>query len=99
MHAVVPLTAISKYYPCKAGWVHICDKLSEMSCASRTTWEHKTPESNKSVVGYRISRKIEGQDRTNCIEDENAFGPQSHGVGLSSAGCLNSWRNSAPQGT
>jgi hypothetical protein len=27
---------------------------------------------------------------TNCIEDENAFGPQSHGVGLSSAECLNS---------
>src|SRR5262249_4483247 len=36
---------------------------------------------------------------TNCIEDEYAFGPQSHGVGLSSVGCLNSWRNSAPQGT
>jgi hypothetical protein len=35
---------------------------------------------------------------TNCIEEENAFGPQSHGVGLSSEGCLNSWRNSAPQG-
>ena len=23
---------------------------------------------------------------TNCIENENAFGPQSHGVGLSSNG-------------
>ena len=36
---------------------------------------------------------------TNCIADANAFGPQSHGVGLSSERCLNSWRNSAPQGT
>src|SRR5262249_22306640 len=36
---------------------------------------------------------------TNRVENDNAFGPQSHGVGLSSAGCLNSWRNSAPQGT
>src|SRR5262245_42551165 len=30
MHAVVPLTAISKHYPCKAGWVHICDKRIEL---------------------------------------------------------------------
>ena len=27
---------------------------------------------------------------TNRLENDNAFGPQSHGVGLSSAGCLNS---------
>jgi hypothetical protein len=28
MRAVVPLAAISTHCPCKAGWVHICDKLS-----------------------------------------------------------------------
>src|SRR5215471_11878268 len=36
---------------------------------------------------------------TNRIANENAFGPQSHSVGLSSDRCLNSWRNSAPQST
>ena len=36
---------------------------------------------------------------TNRVENANAFGPQSHGVGLRSEGCLNSWRNSASQGT
>src|SRR5215831_9460462 len=36
---------------------------------------------------------------TNCIADENAFGPQSHSVGLSSERCLNSWPNSASEGT
>src|SRR5919201_6594110 len=36
---------------------------------------------------------------TNRIANAHAFGPQSPSVGLSSDGCLNSWRNSAPQGT
>src|SRR5262249_38763466 len=35
---------------------------------------------------------------TKSVENPKTFGPQSH-VGLSSEGCLNSWRNSAPQGT
>jgi hypothetical protein len=35
---------------------------------------------------------------TKTLENPQAFGPKSH-VGLSSEGCLNSWRNSAPQGT
>jgi hypothetical protein len=30
MRAVVPLGAISKHCPCKAGWVHICDTLSDL---------------------------------------------------------------------
>ena len=34
---------------------------------------------------------------TNRVENENAFGPQSHGVGPCSEGWLKSWRNSALQ--
>ena len=34
MRAVVPLAAISKHCPCKAGWVHICDTLSEERTAA-----------------------------------------------------------------
>ena len=32
MRAVVPLAAISTHCPCKAGWVHIGDTLSEQGC-------------------------------------------------------------------
>jgi len=34
---------------------------------------------------------------TKTVENQRVFGPKSH-VGLSSEGCLNSWRNSASQG-
>jgi hypothetical protein len=36
---------------------------------------------------------------TNRVDNDNALGPQSPGVGLFSHGCLNSWGNAAPQGT
>src|SRR5215470_14144029 len=36
---------------------------------------------------------------TNRVENENAFGPQSHGVDPYSEGWLKSWRNSAFQST
>src|SRR4030095_17043524 len=36
---------------------------------------------------------------TNRVENENAFGPQSHSVGPYSVGWLKSWRNSAFQST
>ena len=36
---------------------------------------------------------------TNRVENDNAFGPQSHGVGPCSEGWLKSWRKSALQST
>src|SRR5215813_6228089 len=58
MHAVVPLTAISKHYPCKAGWVHSApgELAMESRCKSSRVKVERTTLFPESCVSGRKGR-------------------------------------------
>ena len=70
MRAVVILQAVTRHCPCKPGWVHICDKLSDCDKLSVPNYGERYHNGEAIATGFVESTVNEVVSRRFCEKQQ-----------------------------